>query len=231
MSLISPDSTTVRAHHDAAGMRVSERLMKALKEAAQEQETARQKGASRGTELSGRASAHPAQAQTPPETSPLGRSRGGLTSKIHFVADRRCRPLTAGQAGAWLWRPRWAHHRSPDRAGPAPAQVSARAPDSDPHRGGGTHEFVNWLAARGRRLSYSVGMTITEAVHQAVLLVPASPWTRPSSPAAKFAMAPGSQSSPVTPQGLAEGHAADHAQGSGRIQARSCGSPTPTGCA
>lgn len=149
MSLISPDSTTVRAHHDAAGMRVSERLMKALKEAAQEQETARQKGASRGTELSGRASAHPAQAQTPPETSPLGRSRGGLTSKIHFVADRRCRPLTAGQAGAWLWRPRWAHHRSPDRAGPAPAQVSARAPDSDPHRGGGTHEFVNWLAARG----------------------------------------------------------------------------------
>ncbi|MFD3696088.1 IS5 family transposase, partial [Streptomyces sp. NPDC058646] len=33
----------------------------------------------------------------------LGRSRGGLTSKIHLAADRRCRPLalvlTAGQAG------------------------------------------------------------------------------------------------------------------------------------
>jgi hypothetical protein len=32
----------------------------------------------------------------------LGRSRGGLTSKIHLAADRRCRPialiLTAGQA-------------------------------------------------------------------------------------------------------------------------------------
>ncbi|WP_351237822.1 IS1380 family transposase, partial [Streptomyces sp. NPDC002133] len=41
---------------------------------------------------------------------------------------------------------------------------------------GGTHEFVNWLAARGRWLSYSVGMTITEAIHQAVLLVPASAW-------------------------------------------------------
>jgi hypothetical protein len=43
--------------------------------------------------------------------------------------------------------------------------------------GGGTHEFVNWLAARGRWLSYSVGMTITDAIHLAVLQVPASAWT------------------------------------------------------
>ncbi|MBT2392065.1 IS1380 family transposase [Streptomyces sp. ISL-1] len=43
--------------------------------------------------------------------------------------------------------------------------------------GGGTHEFVAWLAKRGRWLSYSVGMTITEAIHQAVLKVPASAWT------------------------------------------------------
>ncbi|MFE1177533.1 IS1380 family transposase [Streptomyces sp. NPDC058773] len=43
--------------------------------------------------------------------------------------------------------------------------------------GGGTHEFVAWLAKRGRWLSYSVGMTITDAVHQAVLRVPASAWT------------------------------------------------------
>ncbi|WP_030460592.1 IS1380 family transposase [Kitasatospora sp. NRRL B-11411] len=43
--------------------------------------------------------------------------------------------------------------------------------------GGGTHEFLNWLTARGRWLSYSIGMTITEAIHQAVLLVPASAWT------------------------------------------------------
>jgi hypothetical protein len=42
---------------------------------------------------------------------------------------------------------------------------------------GGTHEFLNWLTRRGRWLSYSVGMGITEAVHQAVLLVPASAWT------------------------------------------------------
>ncbi|MFD5661027.1 IS1380 family transposase [Streptomyces hirsutus] len=42
---------------------------------------------------------------------------------------------------------------------------------------GGTHEFVAWLAQRGRWLSYSVGMTVTEAVHQHVLKIPASAWT------------------------------------------------------
>lgn len=30
--------------------------------------------------------------------------------------------------------------------------------------GGGTHQFVAWLAQRGRWLSYSVGMTITDAM-------------------------------------------------------------------
>lgn len=34
-----------------------------------------------------------------------------------------------------------------------------------------------WLAQRGRWLSYSVGMTITEQIHQAVLKVPATAWT------------------------------------------------------
>ncbi|MEU6774722.1 IS1380 family transposase [Streptomyces sp. NPDC046759] len=43
--------------------------------------------------------------------------------------------------------------------------------------GGGTHEFVAWLAQRGRWLSYSVGMTITDAMHQAVLKVPTAAWT------------------------------------------------------
>jgi hypothetical protein len=33
--------------------------------------------------------------------------------------------------------------------------------DSD----GGTHKFLNWITARGRWLSYSVGMTITDAIH------------------------------------------------------------------
>lgn len=42
---------------------------------------------------------------------------------------------------------------------------------------GGTHEFAAWLAQRGRWLSYSVGMTISEQIHQAVLKIPASAWT------------------------------------------------------
>ncbi|MEU9204691.1 transposase [Streptomyces sp. NPDC048332] len=42
---------------------------------------------------------------------------------------------------------------------------------------GGTHDFVCWLARRGRWLSYSVGMVITEVIHQHVLNVPATAWT------------------------------------------------------
>ncbi|GAA4148660.1 IS1380 family transposase [Streptomyces griseoincarnatus] len=42
---------------------------------------------------------------------------------------------------------------------------------------GGTHDFVAWLARRGRWLSYSVGMVITDAIHSHVLKVPASAWT------------------------------------------------------
>lgn len=42
---------------------------------------------------------------------------------------------------------------------------------------GGTHDFVSWLARRGRWLAYSVGMTVTEVIHEHVLKVPASAWT------------------------------------------------------
>jgi DDE family transposase len=42
---------------------------------------------------------------------------------------------------------------------------------------GGTHDFLAWLTQRGRWLSYSVGMVITEAIHQHVLKVPVSVWT------------------------------------------------------
>ena len=38
-------------------------------------------------------------------------------------------------------------------------------------------ELVAWLARRGRWLSYSVGMVVTEAVHHHVLQIPASAWT------------------------------------------------------
>ncbi|NJQ14367.1 IS1380 family transposase [Streptomyces bohaiensis] len=39
---------------------------------------------------------------------------------------------------------------------------------------GGTHDFVDWLTKRGRRLSYSVGMVITEQIHEHVLKIPAT---------------------------------------------------------
>ncbi|MBN3933278.1 IS1380 family transposase [Streptomyces verrucosisporus] len=42
---------------------------------------------------------------------------------------------------------------------------------------GGTHAFVSWLARRGRWLSYSVGMVITETIHSHVLKIPAPAWT------------------------------------------------------
>jgi Transposase DDE domain group 1 len=43
--------------------------------------------------------------------------------------------------------------------------------------GGGTHEFLKWLTARSRRLHYSVGMTITEAIAEAIGKVPEHAWT------------------------------------------------------
>ena len=43
--------------------------------------------------------------------------------------------------------------------------------------GGGTHEFLTWLTAKSRRLHYSVGMTITDAIAEAIGKVPAGGWT------------------------------------------------------
>jgi hypothetical protein len=42
--------------------------------------------------------------------------------------------------------------------------------------GGGTHDFVTWLASPGRRLHYSVGMTITEDMQEAILALPDRVW-------------------------------------------------------
>jgi Transposase DDE domain group 1 len=43
--------------------------------------------------------------------------------------------------------------------------------------GGGTHGFLDWLTAKSRRLHYSVGMTISEDVQDAIRKVPADSWT------------------------------------------------------
>jgi DDE family transposase len=42
--------------------------------------------------------------------------------------------------------------------------------------GGGTHDFLNWLASPGRRLHYSAGMTITEDMQEAILALPERVW-------------------------------------------------------
>jgi hypothetical protein len=42
--------------------------------------------------------------------------------------------------------------------------------------GGGTHDFLTWLASPSRRLHYSVGMTITEDMQEAILTVPGRIW-------------------------------------------------------
>ena len=42
--------------------------------------------------------------------------------------------------------------------------------------GGGTHEFLAWLASPGRRLHYSIGMTITEDMQHAISQLPDRIW-------------------------------------------------------
>jgi hypothetical protein len=42
--------------------------------------------------------------------------------------------------------------------------------------GGGTHDFLAWLASPGRRLHYSVGMTITDDIAEAILTLPDRIW-------------------------------------------------------
>jgi hypothetical protein len=43
--------------------------------------------------------------------------------------------------------------------------------------GGGTHEFLAWLAKPGRRLAYSAGFTITSEIQDAIGKIPATAWT------------------------------------------------------
>jgi Transposase DDE domain group 1 len=42
--------------------------------------------------------------------------------------------------------------------------------------GGGTHEFLTWLASPSRRLHYSIGMAITEKMQEAILALPERIW-------------------------------------------------------
>ena len=63
--------------------------------------------------------------------------------------------------------------------------------------GGGTHDFLTWLTRPGRRLQYSVGFTITDDIHDAILKVPARAWTPAYDATGRSATARGSPSSPA----------------------------------
>jgi Transposase DDE domain group 1 len=45
--------------------------------------------------------------------------------------------------------------------------------------GGGTRDFLRWLTTRPRPLRYSIGMTITDDMQDAILKVPPGSWTPP----------------------------------------------------
>ncbi|MFE7245748.1 IS5 family transposase [Streptomyces sp. NPDC057580] len=111
LSLVSIDSTTARAHHDAAGMHLDEDVVTALEKAAAEEEKARSKGGGLEEQNGQETESDPAleerrrirrRRKLRLKAALLGRSRGGQTSKVHLAADRKCRPLafilTTGQA-------------------------------------------------------------------------------------------------------------------------------------
>ncbi|MET8638344.1 IS5 family transposase [Streptomyces sp. NPDC004680] len=110
LSLVSIDSTTARAHHDAPGMHLGEDVLPALEKAAAE-EKARPKGGAAKEQKRQDAEADPEREERRRirrrrklrlKAALLGRSRGGQTSKVNLAADRKCRPLAcvlaAGQA-------------------------------------------------------------------------------------------------------------------------------------
>jgi hypothetical protein len=89
---------------------------------------------------------------------------------------------------------------------------------------------VNWLAQRGRWLSYSIDMAITEEIHRAVLPVHAFAWTATLE-------ADGRIRDEAWVAGLADDVLRDWAAGMRLIVHKErphpgprCGSPTPTTC-
>ena len=111
---------------------------------------------------------------------PPGRRRSGSTPWPAF-ADHG--GGAAGEALGIMLRPGNARieHRSRAQRG---SQPGARPAAGRQRRrvlirtdsGGGTHDFLAWLSRPGRRLHYSIGMTITEDMHQAILQLPDRVW-------------------------------------------------------
>jgi transposase len=85
LSLVSVDSTTARAHHDAAGMLVGADVMDALEEAAAEQEKARQKGDARRNRTGGTAKTGPSGKSADASADDEGSALGKPGSEGHAV--------------------------------------------------------------------------------------------------------------------------------------------------
>ncbi|MFE0154704.1 transposase [Nonomuraea sp. NPDC059007] len=108
LGLVSVDSTTARAHHHAAGMALDPNSWRRWRRpprksrARPKEHTAPDGGGEHNGEQTARRQVR-LRSRARLKAAGLGRSRGGLTSKVHLSADRRCRPLsfvlTPGQAG------------------------------------------------------------------------------------------------------------------------------------
>jgi hypothetical protein len=76
---------------------------------------------------------------------------------------------------------------------------------------GGGHAFLDWLSKPGRWLSYCVGTTITDTIHQVVLKIPKKAW--PPAYDAGGTERSGAWVAEITdmpdPEHLTQGHAAD----------------------
>lgn len=106
------------------------------------------------------------------------RSRQDLHRSGHHACPGRRLP---GRCGRSPVAPRQ-HRRRPHPRGRPRAQAAAPGPPPRPGHpirtdtAGGTHAFFDWLTRPGRRLFYSVGMTITDDIHAAIDAVPARAW-------------------------------------------------------
>jgi len=88
-----------------------------------------------------------------------------------------------------------AEHIEVGPAGAGATAPPAAAAGADPHRFRRRHpDFLTWVTGPGRRLHYSIGMTITEEMHQAILRSQTGSGNPPMTPAARPGPARGSPS-------------------------------------